>query len=71
MSEELIIKHCAPTLAGLKTGNIFICPCESKAKTHNQIRRLNRTLAKKDFAFCLLDSAKKMRSFILILYAHM
>ena len=24
MSEELIIKHCAPTLAGMKTGNIYL-----------------------------------------------
>ena len=23
MSEDLIVRHCAPTLAGLKTGNMF------------------------------------------------
>ncbi|MGN1192936.1 MAG: hypothetical protein ACI4S0_09710 [Dorea sp.] len=23
MSDEMIIRHCSPTLAGLKTGNIF------------------------------------------------
>ena len=30
MSEDLIIKHCAPTLAGLKTGNIFNASYESE-----------------------------------------
>ena len=28
MSENLIIKHCAPTLAGLKTGNLFTVACQ-------------------------------------------
>ena len=23
MSEELLVKHCSPTLAGIKTGNLF------------------------------------------------
>ena len=26
MSEELLVRHCAPTLAGLKTGNLINCP---------------------------------------------
>ena len=30
MSEELIIQHCSPTLAGLKTGSLFTCPCPSE-----------------------------------------
>ena len=25
MSEETLIRHCAPTLAGIKTGNLFRC----------------------------------------------
>lgn len=28
MSEDLIVRHCAPTLAGLKTGNMFTA-CEA------------------------------------------
>ena len=31
MSEELLIRHCAPTLAGLKTGSLFVCAFESNA----------------------------------------
>ena len=25
MSEELIVRYCSPTLAGMKTGNMFNC----------------------------------------------
>lgn len=25
MSEKQIVQHCSPTLAGLKTGNMFVC----------------------------------------------
>jgi hypothetical protein len=30
MSEDLFVRHCAPTLAGLKTGNLFTCEFESE-----------------------------------------
>ena len=29
MSEELLVRHCSPTLAGLKTGNLFSYKVES------------------------------------------
>ncbi len=44
MSEELIIRHCSPTLAGIKTGSIFTCPCSSLKELKNDITRLNRML---------------------------
>ena len=47
MSEELIIRHCSPTLAGLKTGNLFSCPYDSREALNKDLRRLNRTLASK------------------------
>ena len=47
MSEELIIQHCSPTLAGLKTGNIFTCTYESVVEMREDIRRLNRLLVPK------------------------
>ena len=28
ISEELLIFHCSPTMAGLKTGNLFNCSVE-------------------------------------------
>ena len=30
MSEDIVVRQCAPTLAGLKTGSLFPCPYESK-----------------------------------------
>ncbi len=47
MKEELIIRHCSPTLAGLKTGNIFTCHYNHPDEVKIGLRRLNRTLVKK------------------------
>ncbi len=47
MSEQQLIYHCAPTLAGIKTGNLFSIPCRDKAELVEGIRRLNRRLAPK------------------------
>lgn len=47
MSEELVIRHCAPTLAGIKTGNLFTCPFESRERLIKDIRAMNRTLVPK------------------------
>ena len=52
MSEELLIKQCAPTLAGIKTGSLFPCPCDDRASLLADIRRLNRQLVPK--GLCLL-----------------
>ena len=45
MSENLIIKHCAPTLAGLKTGNLFTAAYETKEQLDKEIAHLNERLA--------------------------
>lgn len=47
MSEDQIIRNCAPTLAGIKTGNLFTCPCESREALLDSVRRINRRLVKK------------------------
>lgn len=47
MFEELMIRHCSPTLAGLKTGNIFTCLCSSMTEVNHNIRRLNQKLTPK------------------------
>lgn len=44
MPEDLIIRHCAPTLAGLKTGNIFTASYHSSAELDDEIARLNAAL---------------------------
>ena len=47
MSEEMIVRHCSPTLAGMKTGNLFRCKHRSAKALKEQIAALNRRLAKK------------------------
>ena len=52
MSEEILIRQGAPTLAGIKTGSLFLCPCEDREDLLADIRRLNRRLSPK--GLCLL-----------------
>ena len=44
MSEELVVEQCSPTMAGLKTGNLFSCPAEDTRTLWQSIRRLNQRL---------------------------
>lgn len=44
LSEAMLVWHCAPTLAGLKTANLFSCVCEAKEKLLRTIQQLNRRL---------------------------
>lgn len=44
ISEEMIVRHCSPTMAGLKTGSLFNCPAEDSAKLAESIRKLNARL---------------------------
>ena len=47
MEEELLIRSCAPTLAGLKTGSLFTCPCHNRDSLLKAIRSLNQKFVKK------------------------
>lgn len=47
MSEDMIVRNCSPTLAGIKTGNLFGCRYESERILRGQLRRLNRRLLPK------------------------
>ena len=51
MSDELIIKHCSPTLAGMKTGNTVACRYSTVDEMRNAVRRLNMQLRKKGLRF--------------------
>ena len=42
MSEDLLIKHCSPTLAGIKTGNLFSCAYTSIEETEKAVRKYNK-----------------------------
>jgi len=47
MSEQLLVQHCSPTLAGIKTGNMFSCTFASLQEMKDTLRRLNGILVKK------------------------
>ena len=47
MSEEMLVCHCSPTLAGLKTGSLFSCPYSSQKMIIKEIREFNQKLTQK------------------------
>lgn len=47
MPEELVIRHCSPTLAGLKTANMFTCSYDRESELREDIRELNKLLGTK------------------------
>lgn len=59
MSEEMLIRHCAPTLAGMKTGNLFSCVYHQKYKLCSELCRLNRILVPKGVRIVPLQYTKQ------------
>lgn len=47
MSNEILIRSCAPTLAGLKTGTMFKCAFDSPAQMNAELRCLNQRFRQK------------------------
>lgn len=47
MSEEIFIRHCSPTLAGIKTANLFSCRFVDENEMRDSIRSLNGILVKR------------------------
>ena len=47
MSEELVIRLCAPTLAGIKTGSLFSAEYDSEESFRLELRLLNQMLVPK------------------------
>ena len=61
-----MVRQCAPTLAGIKTGSLFPCPCSSREELLCQVRSLNRRLSPK--GLCLLPLRFTPGSVLLYLY---
>ena len=47
MSDEMVIRCCAPTLAAIKTGSLFNCPFGSQKEMTDSLRSINRCLIHK------------------------
>ena len=59
MPEQLLIDQCSPTLAGLKTGNMFPVSIEPGQDICDELRRLNRLLGKKGIRVVILRRTDK------------
>ncbi|MBQ8859444.1 MAG: DUF3793 family protein [Clostridia bacterium] len=58
MSEKMIVRYCAPTLAGLKTGAIFNCAYDSAEALRSWLRDINRRLSRKGLRVLPLKKEK-------------
>ena len=66
MSEEVIVRLGAPTLAGIKTGSLFTCAYTSRKSVEESLRRLNRCFAPK--GLCLLPLRYSEKNVLLYLF---
>ena len=66
MSEEMLVKYCSPTLAGMKTANMFSCSYSGEGELYEFIRRVNQTLSKKGLRILSL----KMRDGRALIYVY-
>ena len=44
MLEDLVVRHCSPTLEAIKTGNLFSCSCPCSKELTKALSGLNRKL---------------------------
>ena len=66
MSEETVVRQCAPTLAGIKTGSLFPCKYEDEQQLLAEIREMNRILVPQ--GLCLLPARHENGPALLYLY---
>lgn len=59
MPEELLIRFCAPTLAGMKTGSMFTCPFSSFRELAQFIHDFNHILREKGLRILPLRCSSK------------
>lgn len=63
MSEELLVIHCSPTLAGLKTGSLFTAECRKQAEFIEKLCAFNRLLVPKGLRILPM---KKIKNRVLV-----
>lgn len=65
MSENLLVTHCSPTLAGMKTGSLFNCQCGCQKQLRDVISRWNKMLNPKG-VFIRVMRFEKQRALIYV-----
>ena len=66
MSEDLLVRHCSPTMAGIKTGSMFPCEFITKDFLKENLRAVNKKLNKKGLRIIPL----KIKNNKVLLYAY-
>lgn len=64
MLEKYLIDHCSPTLASLKTANMFSCPYESGESLAEDVWQWNLQMKDKGLYLTILRKSEKKRWFI-------
>ena len=64
MSEEVFVHYCSPTLAGIKTANLFSCRFADEEEMRDSVRRLNVVLVKRGSGFCPSGTVTGVRLFM-------
>ena len=59
MLERYLIDHCSPTLASLKTANMFSCPYESGESLEEDVRKWNLQMKDKGLYLTVLRKSDK------------
>ena len=59
MPERFLIDHCSPTLAGLKTANMFPVSLDEGQDIHDELRMLNRMFREKGIRVVMLQRTGK------------
>ncbi|MBO7451607.1 MAG: DUF3793 family protein [Clostridiales bacterium] len=47
MSERSLVRQCSPTMAGIKTGNLFMCDFSSRKEIESDVRSFNQHMKEK------------------------
>lgn len=59
MLERYLVEHCSPTLASLKTANLFTCKFHSEEELEEQIRLWNHSMREKGIFVMVLRKSEK------------
>ena len=54
MSEELLVRHCAPTMAGIKTAGMFSYEYDDEKSLHDSICNINKAIVPKGMCMIVL-----------------
>ncbi len=66
MPEELLVKHCAPTMAGIKTAAMFNYHYEDEHSLHESVCTFNKIMTPK--GMCMIVLRRKNNTALVYLY---